>query len=210
MATAARIDSSIDMTDVPRIVRGSIILGFVQAACVLIVSLINRNLEGTADHALTGLMVAIGAAITSFWPGVQTRARTIEGIAGAAGIGLGATWAFLVLNVAILQPLHTYTNRWDQIGGFSNWWYMPVWWMAGTLISWLGAWILANLAAKSGNDASVPTAIVIVAVLTAVVGSAATVLHFPGAEWHVATFAVAVMPALALGTLLTGIGNRRA
>jgi hypothetical protein len=209
MATAARIDSSFDTTEIPRIVRGSIILGFVQAVCVLIVSLINKNLEGTADHALTGIVVAIGAAITIFWPGLQTRARTIEGIAGAAGIGLGATWAFLGFDVAILQPLHTYTNRWSQVGGFSNWWYLPVWWMVGTFLSWLGAWILANQANKSGAP-SIPGAVGLVAVLTGVVGALATVFHFPGAGWNVPTFAIAVMPALALGTLVTGFGSKRA
>jgi hypothetical protein len=150
MASAARINSAFDTTDVRRVVRGSIILGFVQAVCVFIVSLVNKNLAGTADHALTGIVVAIGAAITIFWPGMQTRPRTIEGIAGAAGIGLGATWAFLGFDVAILQPLHTYTNRWAEIGGFSNWWYLPVWWMVGTYLSWMGGWILSNQANRSG------------------------------------------------------------
>jgi hypothetical protein len=208
MATAARIDSSFDTTDVPRIVRGSIILGFVQAVTVLIVSLINKHLEGSIDHALTGLVVAIGASITIFWPGLQTRARSIEGIAGAAGIVLGATWAFLGFDVAILQPLSTYTNRWSQVGGFSNWWYLPVWWMVGTYLSWMGGWILANQANRSGQP-SLPSAIGLVAVLTAVCGAAAAALHFPGAAWNVPTFAIAAMPALALGTLVTGLGAKR-
>ena len=139
MATTARLESEFDTTEIPRIVRGSILLGLVQACCVVLVSLVNKSLEGTIDHALTGMVVAIGAAVTIFWPGMQTRPRTIEGIAGAAGIGLGASWAFLGFDVAILQPLHTYTNRWAEIGGFSNWWYLPVWWMVGTYLSWMGA-----------------------------------------------------------------------
>ena len=208
MATAARIGSEFDTTDIRRIVRGSIALGFVQAVCVLLVSLVNKHLEGTIDHALTGIVVAVGATTTIFWPGMQTRPRTIEGIAGAAGIGLGATWAFLGFDVAILQPLHTYTNRWAQIGGFSNWWYLPVWWMVGTYLSWMGGWILSNQASRSG-EASLPAAIGLVGVLTGACGALATTLHFPAAGWNVPTFAVAVLPALALGTLVTGFGARR-
>jgi hypothetical protein len=208
MATAARINSEFDTTDVRRIVRGSIILGFVQAVCVFIVSLVNKHLTGTSDHALTGIVVAIGAAITIFWPGMQTRPRTIEGIAGAAGIGLGATWAFLGFDVAILQPLHTYTNRWAEIGGFSNWWYLPVWWMVGTYLSWMGGWILSNQANKSG-EASVPAVIGLVGVLTGICGMLAAMLRFPGAGWNVPTFAIAVLPALALSTLFSGLGAKR-
>jgi len=208
MATAARIDSEFDTTDVRRIVRGSIALGFAQAVCVLIVSLVNKNLEGALDHALTGTVVAIGAAITIFGPAMQTRPRTIEGIAGAAGIGLGASWVFLGFDVAILQPLHTYTNRWAEIGGFSNWWYLPVWWMVGTYLAWMGGWILANQANKSG-EASLPVAIGSVGLLTVGCGALVALLQFPGAGWNVPTFAVAVLPALALGTLVSGFGARR-
>ena len=67
MATAARINSAFDTTDVRRVVRGSIVLGFVQAVCVFIVSLVNKHLVGTADHALTGIVVAIGAGESWRW-----------------------------------------------------------------------------------------------------------------------------------------------
>ena len=83
-------------------------------------------------------------------PGIWTRARTIEGIAGAAGIGLGAAFVFLLVDVVLLQNIGTYTNRWWQIGG-SNWWYHPIWWMVGTFLPWLGAWILANQAERNGR-----------------------------------------------------------
>lgn len=208
MATAARLDSTSDATELPLVLRASVVLGVVQTVIVFLVSLVNRALEGTADHALTGVLVAIGAAFTIFYPGLRTRPRTIEGIAGAAGIGLGATAAFLLLDVAILQPLHTYTNRWYEVGGGSNWWYHPVWWMVGTYLSWQGGWILANQTNKNGAP-SLGGAIGLVAVLTAVLGAAAVVLHVPLAEWHVATFAVAVIPALAISTLITGLGAKR-
>ena len=86
-------------------------------------------------------------------PGLWTRARTIEGIAGAAGIGLAAAFVFMVIDVALFQPLGLWTNRWLEIGGGANWWYHPVWWMVGTYLTWMGALVQANQAAKSGARA---------------------------------------------------------
>lgn len=208
MATAARLDSTSDATELPLVLRASVVLGVAQTVVVFLVSLVNRALEGTADHALTGVLVALGAAFTIFYPGLRTRPRTIEGIAGAAGIGLGATAAYLLLDVAILQPLHTYTNRWYEVGGGSNWWYHPVWWMVGTYLSWMGGWILANQTNKNGAP-SLGGAIGLVAVLTAICGALAAAVHFPLAGWNVPTFAVAVLPALAIGTLISGLGAKR-
>lgn len=208
MTTAVHADSAHDLTDVPRIVRYSVQLGIIQSVVVFLVSLANRFLEGTADAAATGVLVAIGAVATIFLPGLWTRARSIEGIAGAAGIGLGAALAYLVLDVVLLQPLGTYTNRWYEVGGHSNWWYHPVWWMVGSYLSWMGAFILSNQAARRGS-ASLGGAIGLVAVLAAVLGAAAAAMHFPGAGWNVPTFAVAVLPALALGTIVSGLGGAR-
>jgi hypothetical protein len=199
------MDNSTDATGVSIILRGSIVLGVVQAVCVFLVSLINKAMTGTADAALTGVVVAVGSIVTMFYPAMLTRPRTIEGIAGAAGIGLGAALAFLVVDVALLQPLGTYTNRWYEVGGGSNWWYHPTWWMVGCYLSWLGAWIFANQANKTGAP-SLPGAVALVAILTAVVGAAAAALHFPGASFNVPTFAVAVLPALTLGTWISGFG----
>ena len=159
MATAARLDHASDVTEVPHVLRGALQLGLIQALCVLAVSFINRSFEGTADHVLTGCVVALGLVATVLLPGLRTRPRSIEGIAGAAGIGLGATVTFLILDVTVLQPLHTYTNRWHEVGGGSNWWYHPVWWMVGTYLSWMGAWILANQTNKQAAANLCPTPI---------------------------------------------------
>ncbi len=208
MATAVSYDDSFDTTGLPIVWRGLTVLAVVQAACVLATSIVERNLNGVANRGLTAVIVAFGATFTIFYPGTRTRPRTIEGIAGAAAIGLGATWAFLVLNLAILQPLHTYTNRWYQIGGGSNWWYIPSWWLVGTYLSWMGGFILAHLGRRSG-EASVPVAIVLLAVLTALCGAGAALVRFPGAGWNVPTFAIAIAPALLLENLLTWLVARR-
>jgi len=208
MATAVRLDGNADTTELPNILRGSAILGVIQSVCVFAVSVINKALEGTADAALTGVVVLVGAALTIVLPGLWTKARTIEGISGAAGIGLGATVMFLILDVTILQPLGTYTNRWHEIGGHSNWWYHPVWWMAGSYLAWLGAFIMANQAAKSGKP-SAGGMLGMVAVLTVACGAIAAATGFPGAGWNVPTFAIAVLPALALGTWASSLGAKQ-
>ena len=208
MATAVRLDGEYDNTQIVLILRGAMTLAVIQALFVVLVSLINKSLDGTVEHALTGVVVFIGAMITIFYPGVLTRPRTIDGIAAAAGIGLGATWVFLLIDAFLLQTVHVYTNRWHQIGGGSIWWYLPVWWMVGTFLSWMGGWILANQANKTGA-ASVPGAIVLVTITSAICGVAAALTHFPGAGWNVPTFAVAMLPGLALATVVSALGSRR-
>ena len=208
MATAVQLEGDVDDTNLQRVVRGAITLALIQAVFVVLVSVVNKSTEGIVDHALTGILVFIGTAITVFYPGTLTRPRTIEGIAGAAGIGLGATWVFLLIDAFLLQNLHVYTNRWREIGGGSIWWYLPVWWMVGTYLSWMGGWILANQARKSGTS-SVSGAIILVTITTAICGAVAAVTHFPGAAWTVPTFAIAVLPGLALATIVSALGARR-
>jgi hypothetical protein len=207
MESAAELQGEHDVTDIPWIVRGAVLLGLFEAVVVLLLSLASRFLAGPLETVVLAVVLLAGLAPVTLLPGVWTRARTIEGIAGAAGIGLGAAFVFLLLDVVLLQHIGTYTNRWWQIGG-SNWWYHPVWWMAGTYLPWLGAWILANQAERSGRI-SAPAAFgtaVGFAVLAAVV---AILIGFPGAGWNLPTFGVAFLPGLALATALSALGTRR-
>ncbi len=206
MATAVRYDTP-ESFDIPRVVRSAVMLGVVQAVCVVLVSIINRALEGVADSALTGVVVAVGLAATIFLPAIWLRVRGIDGISAAAGIGLGAALVFMVIDPLLLQPLGMYTNRWHEVGGGSNWWYHPVWWMLSAFLAWMGAWTVANNARR---DASIAAAAIMIVVLTVVVGAIAAVVHFPGAGWNVPTFAVAVLPALALSTFISDRTARRA
>ena len=208
MSTAAELHRDYDLTNVPAIVRGATILGLLEAAVVLLFSVVNRLLDGPVETILLALILAAGVGAVTLLPGLWTRARTIEGIAGAAGIGLGAAFVFLLVDVVLLQNIGTYTNRWWQIGG-SNWWYHPVWWMVGTLMPWLGAWILANQMERNGRVSAV--AALGTALLFAIVVAVVAVLaRFPGAGWHLPTFGIAFLPGLALATGLSLLGSRRA
>jgi hypothetical protein len=209
MTSAAELrGSSHDVTDVPTIVRGSVLLGLLQTVIVLVFSLVSRYLAPPVETILLGLILLAGLAAVTLLPGIWTRARTIEGIAGAAGIGLGATFVFLLVDVALLQNIGTYTNRWQQIGG-SNWWYHPVWWMVGTFLPWMGAWILANQAERTGRT-SAAAAFGTAVVFTVVAAIVAVLAGFPGARWTLATFGVAFLPGLALAAAFSGLGTRRA
>lgn len=205
MATATTMDSAPDTTPLPTIVKTALVLAIIESLVVLAISLVNRSMEGTVDRAISAVFLTIGLIIVLFWPGRITRAQTIEGISSAAGIGLAATGFFLLIDVAILQPAGTWTNRWLEVGGHSNWWYHPVWWMVGTYLPWMGAWVLANQTRKKGAP-SLIGAVVLVAVLTAIIGAAAAGLHFPTAGWNVPTFGVAVMPAAAVAVVVSGMG----
>jgi hypothetical protein len=208
MTSTAELNRDYDLTAVPAIVAGSVKLGLLESIAVLLFSLASRLLGGVVETIVCGIILVIGLAAVSMLPGLWTRPRTIEGIAGAAGIGLGATVVFLLVDVMLLQNIGTYTNRWYEIGGGSNWWYHPVWWMVGTFIPWMGAWLLANQTNRNGRP-SVGQGLLTVLVLAVLIGVGATLLGFPGAHWGLGTFGVAFLPALALATLFSGIGKRR-
>ncbi len=206
--TSAVHPTAADHTELRHVLRSGAQLGVLQAALIAAFGLVQPRVSGMTELLVCGAILVIGVAATIALPGLWTRARSIEGIAGAAGIGLFATVVYLLIDVAALQPLGVYTNRWLEIGGGSNWWYHPVWWMVGTYMPWLGAWVLANQAGKSG--AANPTMLVVLTlVLAAVIMAVATVAKFPGASYGLGTFGVSVLPAQALLVVITGLGGRR-
>jgi hypothetical protein len=210
MHSAAELRRDYDLTAIPGIVAGSVKLGLLEAMVVLLVSLVSHLLpNGTLQTIILAAIVLAGLAAVTLLPGMWTRPRTIEGIAGAAGIGLGAAIVFLLIDVTLLQNIGTYGHRWLEVGGGSNWWYHPVWWMVGTFLPWFGAWMLANQLVKSGGVS--PLAAFGTAVALAVVCAVVAILiHFPGAHWSLGTFGVAFLPGLALATLFSVLGARRA
>ncbi len=206
--TSAVATSGTDSTELPHVLRSGLKLGVLQAALVGAFGLLQPRLSGAVELVVLGAILVIGIGAVVALPGTWTKARSIEGIAGAAGIGLFATVVYMLIDVAVLQPLGVYFNRWQEIGGGSNWWYHPVWWMVGTFLPWMGAWVLAIQAGKSG--AQNPVALVGgMVVLAALVMAAAVALRVPRAAFGLGTFAVAVLPALALLVIGTSLGARR-
>jgi hypothetical protein len=210
MHSAAELRAGHDLTNVPAVVRGSVKLGLLEAAMVLVISLISRLLpNGPLQIVLLAVALVVGLAAVTLLPGLWTRPRTIEGIAGAAGIGLGAAVVFLLIDVTLLQNIGTYGHRWYDVGGGSDRWHHPVWWMVGTFLPWMGAWMLANQLVRRGS-VSPGLALATALACAVVLGAVAALLHFPGAAWSLPTFGVAFLPGLALATLLSGLGATRA
>ena len=207
MSSAVRADSGTDLTDLPYVLRSAVTLGAITAAVVVAMSFITRLLGGAPEFVLGALVLVAGLAAVTFLPGRWTRPRTIEGIAGAAGIGLAATVVFLVIDVSLLQPTGMYTNRWLAIGGGSNWWYHPVWWMVGTFLAWMGAQILTSQARK--GPVSIAKALTTALALAAVCWVVAVLVHFPGAGWNLGSFGVAYLPGVTLAAVLGALGGRR-
>ncbi|NOT07620.1 MAG: hypothetical protein HOP28_05355 [Gemmatimonadales bacterium] len=208
MTSAMPMETTQDQTDVPNIVRAGVKLGLFQSVLIGAFAVLQVRLSGMAELAVCGLIFVVGVAATIVLPGTWTKARTIEGIAGAAGVGLASAIVFMLVDVTLFQPLHLWTNRWLEIGGGANWWYHPVWWMAGSYMPWMGAWVLANQAAKTGT--ANPLVLVIGTLALAAVSLAVgVVVGVPGAGWNLGSFAVAVLPGQALYTILSSFGVRR-
>jgi hypothetical protein len=209
MTSAAETKDGYDATAIPLIVLGSIKLGLIESVLVLLFSLASRFLAGPLETIVCAIILLIGLAAVTMLPGLWIRPLTIEGIAGAAGVGLGAAGVFLLVDVVLLQNIGTYTDRWYAVGGGSNWWYHPVWWMVGAFLPWMGAWILANQTVRRDTP-SAPVGFGMAVGLGIVAAVLAILLGFPGARWTLATFAVAFLPGLVLATVVSAVGARRA
>jgi hypothetical protein len=208
MTSTAHAEREYDTTGVPLIVMGSVKLGLLETVLVLLFSLASRLLPPAAETIVGGIVVLVGLAAVTMLPGLWTRPRTIEGIAGAAGIGLGAAAVFLLIDVTVLQNIGTYSHRWYDVGGGSNWWYHPIWWMVGSFLPWMGAWILANQVEKNGR-VEPAVGLGVAFALTIGIAILAIVFGFPGARWTLGTFAVAFLPGLVLATIVSAMGKRR-
>ena len=197
--TAPSHATAADQTELPLIVRASLKQGLIQTAIIVLIGLVSKYLDGPVETGGIALLLVLGLAVSAGLPGIWTNARTIEGIAGAAGIGLAASAVFMVLDMAFLQgnlfPFALWTNRWREIGGGSNWWYHPVWWMTDAYLAWMGAWVLSNQAAK-GQRPSLAGLMITSLGLTLLLGAIAVVTKFPGAGWNVPTFGVAYLAGL--------------
>ena len=208
MTSVAHSRVDYDVSGLSHILRRAIVLSIVTAVVVVALAFITRLMAGAMETVVGGIVLLFGLTAVTALPGIWTRARTIEGVAAAAGIGLASAVGFLLIDVALLQPLGIYTNRWREVGGGSNWWYHPIWWMVGTYLPWMGAWFLANAAAK-GDTPSIVKLMLASLVFTILVGSAAVLLHVPGAAWSLPTFGVAFLVGITAAVVFSGLGLRR-
>jgi len=124
-------------------------LGLVTAVAVVAFLAVSRQVTGAAPRSiLEALIVLAAGSAVSLLPAQWTAARHAEGIAGAAAMGLWGTVIFMAFDIVVLRPLKAYPWTWDAIGGGSTWWYLPIWWMLGTFVAWMGGILTASRATR--------------------------------------------------------------
>ena len=150
-ATAAPLAS--DRSDFRTVTLGGATLGVATAVAVVAFLAASRlvPIAAGARGGVQALIVLAAGVAVAFLPAQWTAARSTEGIAGAAAMGLVGTVVFSVIDIVLLRPFKAYPWTWDAIGGGSTWWYLPIWWMLGTFAAWMGGIVTAAGAAAGGG-----------------------------------------------------------
>lgn len=146
MTSVAQV-SDIERNDVKTIVFGGFKLGIVTSVGVVVFALLSRSMAGLAETVMQSVLILAGGIVVSFVPALWVRTRTMDGVGWAAMLGLMGALFFTVVDTAILRPIDLYHWTWDEIGGGSGFWYIPVWWMGSAFLATLGALIV-----RSAND----------------------------------------------------------
>jgi hypothetical protein len=196
-ATAAPAAS--DRADFRTVTVGGAKLGVATAVAVVAFLAASRLVPIAAGlrGGVTALIVLAAGVAVAFLPAQWTVARSTEGIAGAAAVGLVSTIVFSAIDIALLRPFKAYPWTWDAIGGGSTWWYLPVWWMLGTFLAWMGGIVTA----ASGEATLARRALPAVAgtIIVAAIGRLAGVtVDFPVITGAAFTLVLAALALVAL------------
>lgn len=95
-----------DRSEFRHVVQSGAKVGLVTAAGVVLFLVLSRFLPevGMVRQWVLALVVLALAVPVALWPGQLVGARTVEGVAGAAAVGLLGTVAFMVLDIVLLRP----------------------------------------------------------------------------------------------------------
>jgi hypothetical protein len=173
-ATAAPVAS--DRSDFRTVTVGGAKLGVATAIAVVAFLAAARLVPVSAGMrgGVEALIVLAAGLALSFIPAQWTAARGTEGIAGAAAIGLVGTVVFSAIDIAVLRTFKAYPWTWDAIGGGSTWWYLPIWWMLGTFLAWMGGIVTAaGTAGAASGEATLPRRVLPVVAGTIIVAAVA-------------------------------------
>jgi hypothetical protein len=203
MTSVAEVQD-IDRSDAALIVGNGAKLGVVTTIGVVVFALLSRSLEGMTETIVQSIMILAGLVVFSFVPALWIRSRSIDGMAWAMLVGLLGALFFTVIDTAALRPLELYHWTWDQIGGGSGFWYVPVWWMLSSYLSGLGA-ILVKNNSNGEENASIPSLITRTGILTAVVFAAITLTSTLPAVSAVVALSFGI--ALTLDAIISAIQN---
>src|SRR5437867_9112153 len=199
--SATALPAESDRSDFRTVMLGGTKLGLVTAVAVVAFLAVSRQVTAhVPQRALETLIVLAAGAAVSFLPAQWAVARNVEGIAGAAAMGLWGTVVFMAFDIVVLRPLKAYPWTWDAVGGGSSWWYLPIWWMLGTFVAWMGGILTASRATR--DEATLPRValpvIVGAVVLVAVVRLAGLAVPLPVSAGAGLPITLAVLAAVAL------------
>ena len=190
-----------DLSDSRTVMVGGTQIGLLTAVAVVAFLIVSRQVTAVLpQRVLEALIVLATGSAVSFLPARLTQARHVEGIAGAAAIGLWGTVVFMAIDIVLLRPFKAYPWTWDAIGGGSTWWYLPIWWMLGTFLAWTGGIVSAARAAHGETSivrAATPALVGAVA-LVVVARVARLDLVLPAEAGAGFTIALAVLAVVAL------------
>lgn len=168
--------ATVDRSEFRHVLVSGTIVGAITAASVIVYLLVARLLPpGIVTSLIEAVIVLVGGVSAAFLPGFFATSRTVQGIAGAAAIGLWGTIVFMAVDIILLRPFKAYPWTWDAVSGGSTWWYLPVWWMLGTFLAWMGGIVTAGRAGR-GGDVSVPALALPVVVGAAVLALVASLV----------------------------------
>ena len=146
--------ATVDRSEFRHVLLSGTIVGAVTAAAVVLFLLVSRVLPaGVVTSLLLTIIVLAAGVAAAFLPGFFAASRTTEGVASAAAMGLWGTIVFMAIDIVLLRPFRAFPWTWDAVGGGSTWWYLPIWWMLGTFLAWMGAIVTAGRAARGGDSA---------------------------------------------------------
>lgn len=151
------------------VVIGGAILGVITGVGVAVFAFASRGMDGGTERIVQSILVLLGGLVFAYFPATRYEPYDVDSISWVAMIGLMGALFFTVVDVVILRPISLYHWTWDEIGGGSGFWYIPVWWMGSALLAWLGAWVVSNLGGKVAMAAaqSAGVGVVMAAILIA-------------------------------------------
>jgi hypothetical protein len=183
-----------DRSDFRTVTTGGALVGLVTGVAVVLFVAVSRTLTGGAVRDGVEALVVLAAAVgVAFFPAQWTRARATDGIAGAAAAGLVGTVVFSAIDIVLLRPFKAYPWTWDAIGGGSTWWYLPVWWMLGTFLAWMGGIVTAAQATLVRSALPAVAGGVVLAAIARLAGLAVALPAVAGGAFTIVLAALALV-----------------
>src|SRR6266513_2035903 len=194
----ATTTTTIDRSEFRHVLLSGTWTGVVTALAVIVFLVISRVVPSGIVQALLETVIVLAAGVAAaFLPAYLATARTTQGIASAAAIGPWGTIVFMAIDIILLRPFHAFPWTWDAVGGGSTWWYLPIWWMLGTFLAWMGGVVTAAGGEATLGRRTLP-ALAATIVLALIVRLAGVTLALPVATGGAFTLVLAALALVAL------------